>query len=779
MAERRRGLGRGIGALIPSSQKEVKESPIDVFFGGNGEERTPGKPKGQDVKVDAMGAGVNSSGADDGNQQKTATTNAATDSAKAKGGKSATKKSGATSNSSKKSAKNATSKTAAASKSKTPKSVNKGAAKGKGTSKEGAGDALAASTGSAGVTDSVNEVRGASDVTTSFGENADRSAVIRDGESTYVDESSASLSANTTEGSAVGNSGVSAVDTSVPAAGSEESREVVTNSGGGQDNEREQGDDRSDTRELPGARDLTDAQGSEPQLSDQGDGESTRGENEEADSRVSEAGTSDVSASVGDADAGDSNARGTAGVVVKRRSGTEPFDQDGAVSFSEEVASVSVSSSELTGESGSYVSRETVGTEDVGTQGSGSAGDSAANAGESVGPADDGGRVGEAEGRNDWQRGQSAADSRVDAAGETAADVVEQAEFLPADAESVSVSDVGEGRQEDDLVVEDRPNEADISRSALAGDGVSVDAVESGAESSESDASQESWDDGLVEVPGATFAELPLDYIIPNTRQPRNVFDEEELSELAASIREVGVLQPVIVRPLDEPIPDKPQARYELIMGERRWRASVLADEETVPAIVRRTQDEDLLRDALLENLHRTQLNALEEAAAYQQLLEDFQCTQEELSRRIARSRPQISNTLRLLKLPPLVQRRVAAGVLSAGHARALLGLSDPGAMERIAQKIVAEGLSVRQVEELVALGDETAAPAPARRRAKRYAPELGELATRLTDRFDTRVKVEMGARRGSIKIDFASIDDLNRILGVLTPGEEGVDVDE
>ena len=291
---------------------------------------------------------------------------------------------------------------------------------------------------------------------------------------------------------------------------------------------------------------------------------------------------------------------------------------------------------------------------------------------------------------------------------------------------------------------------------------------------------QDEADEGLVEVPGATYAELPLDQIIPNTRQPRNVFDEEELEELAASIREVGVLQPVIVRPLAAPIPGQPKARYELIMGERRWRASELAGIETVPAIIRHTQDEDLLRDALLENLHRAELNPLEEAAAYQQLLEDFQCTQEELSRRIVRSRPQISNTLRLLKLPPLVQRRVAAGVLSSGHARALLGLSDSGAMERLAQKIVSEGLSVRQVEEIVALGDEpTASPTSGRRRARRYGPELGELSSRLADRFDTRVKVEMGAKKGSIKIDFASIDDLNRILGVLSPGETGVDVVE
>ncbi|MFT0848825.1 ParB/RepB/Spo0J family partition protein [Actinomycetaceae bacterium L2_0104] len=287
-------------------------------------------------------------------------------------------------------------------------------------------------------------------------------------------------------------------------------------------------------------------------------------------------------------------------------------------------------------------------------------------------------------------------------------------------------------------------------------------------------------DDGeLIAVPGATYAELPVSAIVPNQRQPRSVFDEEELEELADSIKEVGILQPVIVRPLTAPVPDQPEARYELIMGERRWRASQLAGNENIPAVVRRTADEDLLRDALLENLHRAQLNPLEEAAAYQQLLEDFNCTQEELARRIARSRPQITNTLRLLKLPPLVQRRVAAQVLSAGHARALLGLSDAAAMERVAQRIVAESLSVRQVEEIVAMGDEPQATHVSRRRARRFAPELGDLSGRLTDRFDTRVKVDMGVRKGTIKIDFATIEDLNRILNAMSPDIEAVDVAE
>ncbi len=217
--------------------------------------------------------------------------------------------------------------------------------------------------------------------------------------------------------------------------------------------------------------------------------------------------------------------------------------------------------------------------------------------------------------------------------------------------------------------------------------------------------------DGLVPVPGAYFAEIPVDRISPNPRQPRQVFDEDEMAELVHSVREIGVLQPVVVRPVpaDSPdaAPDGEGQRYELIMGERRWRASQQAGLSAVPAIVRETAEDDLLRDALLENLHRSQLNPLEEAAAYQQLLDDFGCTHDELASRIGRSRPQISNTLRLLRLPPLVQRRVAAGVLSAGHARALLGLDDAPAMERLAQRIVAEGLSVRSVEEIVAVGEE------------------------------------------------------------------------
>lgn len=266
----------------------------------------------------------------------------------------------------------------------------------------------------------------------------------------------------------------------------------------------------------------------------------------------------------------------------------------------------------------------------------------------------------------------------------------------------------------------------------------------------------------LVPVEGARFAELPVSSITANRAQPRDVFDEDDLAELSASISEVGVLQPVVVRPTAT------DGQYELIMGERRWRATTQAGLDTIPAIIRETADTDLLRDALLENLHRVALNPLEEASAYQQLLDDFGCTQEELSRRIARSRPQISNTLRLLKLPPLVQRRVAAGVLSSGHARALLGLADPGAMERLAQRIVAEGLSVRAVEEIVAMGEDVDTRIAPRRRGANTSPEMEDLAARLSDRLDTRVKVTMGAKKGRMTVDFANMEDLARIMQVL-----------
>jgi len=270
----------------------------------------------------------------------------------------------------------------------------------------------------------------------------------------------------------------------------------------------------------------------------------------------------------------------------------------------------------------------------------------------------------------------------------------------------------------------------------------------------------------LAAVPGAEFAEIEVGKISPNPKQPRSVFDEEAMEELVHSVKEIGLLQPIVVRRLED---DK----YELVMGERRWRATQAAGLTTIPAIVRDTSDDVMLRDALLENLHRSQLNPLEEAAAYQQMLDDFGCTQEVLATRIGRSRPQISNTLRLLKLPAGVQRRVAAGVLSAGHARALRGLPSGDAIERLAQRIVAEGLSVRTVEEIVALGDMNSEdPAPARRRNKPVAPRLVDLADRLSDRFETRVKVDLGKTKGKITVEFASIDDLERIVSLMDPNK-------
>src|SRR6478672_2357427 len=272
----------------------------------------------------------------------------------------------------------------------------------------------------------------------------------------------------------------------------------------------------------------------------------------------------------------------------------------------------------------------------------------------------------------------------------------------------------------------------------------------------------------LVEVPGVRFAEIAVTDIHPNRKQPRSVFDEDDMAELVHSVREIGVLQPIVVRTSTE----EGGEPYELVMGERRWRAVQAAGLDTIPAIVRDTTDDDLLRDALLENLHRSQLNPLEEAAAYQQLLEDFGTTHEQLADRIGRSRPQVSNMLRLLKLPPLVQRRVGAGVISAGHARALLALPDAAAMERLAQKIVAEGMSVRATEEAVTLYQSPAAapknniPRPGARHER-----LDYLASSLSDRLDTNVKISLGARKGRVSIEFASVEDLNRIMDVLTPG--------
>ena len=265
-------------------------------------------------------------------------------------------------------------------------------------------------------------------------------------------------------------------------------------------------------------------------------------------------------------------------------------------------------------------------------------------------------------------------------------------------------------------------------------------------------------------VAGAVYREVPISEIRANPKQPRQVFDEEALSELEHSIHEFGLMQPIVVREL-------PDGGYELVMGERRWRASQRAGLTVIPAIVRQTADDAMLRDALLENIHRVQLNPLEEAAAYQQLLDEFSVTHEELASRIGRSRPVITNTIRLLKLPLPVQRRVAAGVLSAGHARALLGLEDAGSQEELAARIVAEGMSVRATEEAVTLAKsaEPAKPKPAPRKPMQ-APGLQDLAERLSDNFETRVKVELGRRKGRIVVEFGSVDDLERIIGLMAP---------
>ena len=278
---------------------------------------------------------------------------------------------------------------------------------------------------------------------------------------------------------------------------------------------------------------------------------------------------------------------------------------------------------------------------------------------------------------------------------------------------------------------------------------------------------EDAADANLLTVPGAHLARLNPDDIVPNAQQPRSVFDPDDLAELVHSVREFGVLQPIVVRRH----PDLP-GKYELVMGERRLRATKAAGLDTIPAVVKDTANDAMLRDALLENLHRSQLNPLEEASAYQQLLADFGITQEELATRIGRSRPQISNTLRLLKLPEPVQLRVAAGVLSAGHARAVLAAGDPQAMQQLADKIVNEDLSVRAAEAIV-----SEAPKPGRIKpaAGKRQDFLDDLSTRLGDRLDTRVKITLGARKGQISIDFATVQDLRRILGELGEDLEGV----
>ncbi len=294
------------------------------------------------------------------------------------------------------------------------------------------------------------------------------------------------------------------------------------------------------------------------------------------------------------------------------------------------------------------------------------------------------------------------------------------------------------------------------------------------SKSSSSSPSKSATSQSTIQAPaaiaGLTFAELPVRSIVPNAQQPRQVFDDESLAELVHSIQEVGLLQPIVVRPASG-------GGYELVAGERRLRATKKAGFKTIPALIRETADDQMLRDALLENLHRAALTPLEEAAAYKQLLEDFGGTQDELATRLGRSRPQISNTLRLLNLPLAVQRRVAAGVISAGHARALLGLKDPGAIERLASRIVAEGLSVRTVEEIVSLGQEDKEVKLTTKKStgKISAPGLKSMGDRLSERLDTRVTVQVGKSRGKVIIEFATLEDLQRIVEVIDPKQRGM----
>lgn len=363
--------------------------------------------------------------------------------------------------------------------------------------------------------------------------------------------------------------------------------------------------------------------------------------------------------------------------------------------------------------------------------------------------------------------GRSHADNEADEEGQSGVSGVDEHVATTNIVESEAVDALDETRPA--AASESEPSTASesdngTSRSASIGQPGDSDTVETADEGELDDF------EGVESIPDTEFGEIDVDLIDANPRQPRTVFDEDLLAELVHSIREIGVLQPVVVR-------QKPsdRSRFELIMGERRLRATKDAGLSTIPAIIRYVEDTDLLRDALLENLHRAELNPLEEAAAYGQLLEDFGCTQEELSERIGRSRPQISNTLRLLRLPPLVQRRVAAGVISAGHARAILGLRDPEHMEVLAQRIVAEGLSVRASEEAVVLlnrGDSINVS----RATTKVSPEFIAVAERLGDRLDTKVNISVGKRKGKLSVEFANQEDLDRILGLLgIPNEDAL----
>ncbi|MCQ9336179.1 ParB/RepB/Spo0J family partition protein [Corynebacterium phoceense] len=315
-----------------------------------------------------------------------------------------------------------------------------------------------------------------------------------------------------------------------------------------------------------------------------------------------------------------------------------------------------------------------------------------------------------------------------------------------------------------DVILGGRPLASDAPTAASAAEGKRVKGAPTITQSAKAGAGARRRQPKPAAI-GATYREIPIGDIVPNPKQPRTVFEESELEELIHSIKEFGLLQPIVVRPSQD-------GGFELIMGERRWRASSKAGLSTIPAIVRDTEDGSMLRDALLENIHRVQLNPLEEAHAYAQLLEEFGVTQNELADRIGRSRPQVTNTLRLLKLPVDVQKRVAAGVLSNGHARALLGLDDPEAMNELAARVVSEGLSVRATEEAVTLYKRDGKPAP-KKSAPTPTPQFfTDSAERLADRFDTKVTVTMGKRKGKMVVEFGDQEDFARILAILEGGK-------
>ncbi|RVW02344.1 ParB/RepB/Spo0J family partition protein [Rhodococcus spongiicola] len=357
--------------------------------------------------------------------------------------------------------------------------------------------------------------------------------------------------------------------------------------------------------------------------------------------------------------------------------------------------------------------------------------------------------------------GDAAADLIIGTSVPATAAPAEPAETAPAETATEATSKPAQGETESQTTVRDNAVTDGAVTESVVTDGAAGTAPAPAPSAGTGDSA--GTGNEQLSPAGAVYHEIPPHLIEPNPKQPRSVFDEEALAELVHSIREFGLMQPVVVRRVGS-------EQYQLVMGERRWRASQIAGLEAIPAIVRETADDSMLRDALLENIHRVQLNPLEEAAAYQQLLEEFEVTHEELAVRIGRSRPVVTNMIRLLKLPIPVQRRVAAGVLSAGHARALLSLeAGADAQEALAARIVAEGMSVRATEEAVILANrEDPSPTPPVKRQPIQMPGLQDVAERLSNSFDTRVTVSLGKRKGKIVVEFGSVEDLERIVTMM-----------